>query len=86
MSASQKQRATRNASGDWEYCGFVISQCYRTKRWVAIKDDSLHGTEVFWSHTLRAAKSRVDDLLRSSERESLVDCHDQHLCRHNIDS
>jgi hypothetical protein len=25
-------------------------------------------------------------LLRSSERESLVDCHDQHLCRHNIDS
>jgi hypothetical protein len=56
-------RATRLANGDYEYRGFIISQCYRTKRWVAIKDDSLHGTEVFWRGTLRSAKIRIDDCL-----------------------
>ncbi len=56
-------RATRLASGDWSYRGFIISQCYRTRRWVAIKDDSLHGTEIFWENTLRSAKIRIDDCL-----------------------
>jgi hypothetical protein len=56
-------RATRTASGDWSYRGFIISQDYRTKRWVAFRDDSLHGTEVFWRNTLRAAKARIDDCL-----------------------
>ena len=57
-----KFRATRLAkTGDWEYRGFVISQCYRTKRWVAYTDGLLNGTAVFWAHTLRSAKIRIDD-------------------------
>lgn len=72
-----KPRAARTASGDWSYRGFIVSQCYRTKRWVAFKDDSLHGTEVFWAQTLRAAKFRIDCFFD--------DCHDAHTCRHGVD-
>lgn len=54
-------RATRLASGDWEYRGFIISQDYRTKRWLILKNDCLHGTPVCWVQTLRSAKFRIDN-------------------------
>lgn len=56
-------RASRLASGDWEYRGFVISQCYRTKRWVAFPDVRHDCPPVFWANTLRSAKVRIDDHL-----------------------
>lgn len=59
-SKNKHTRATRTANGDWAYRGFVISQDHRTKRWLILKDDSLHGTPVCWVRTLRSAKSRID--------------------------
>jgi hypothetical protein len=58
----QKHKASRLASGDWEYRGFIISQDYRTKRWVVFPD-SLSAAPVFWAQTLRSAKVRADDHL-----------------------
>jgi|688.fasta_scaffold48480_2 hypothetical protein len=55
-----KHQASRRASGDWEYRGFIISQDYRTKRWVAFAD-SLSASPVFWTQTLRSSKVRIDD-------------------------
>lgn len=60
-------RAVRTASGDWAYRGFIISQDYRTKRWLILKDDSLHGTPVCWVQTLRSAKSRIDSDLEVAD-------------------
>jgi len=57
-----KHTASRLASGDWEYRGFIISQDYRTKRWVAFPDIP-SAEPVFWAQTLRSAKVRVDDHL-----------------------
>ena len=56
----QKHRASRLASGDWEYRGFIISQDYRTKRWVAFSDRPSSLPD-FWSQTLRSARVRIDD-------------------------
>ena len=55
-----KHQASRRASGDWEYRGFIISQDYRTKRWVAFAD-SLSASPMFWAQTLRSSKVRIDD-------------------------
>lgn len=67
--AEQKHRASRLASGDWEYRGFIISQDYRTKRWVAFLDGPHTGEPIFWAQTLRSSKVRVDDHL-SSHKET----------------
>lgn len=61
-------RASRLASGDWEYRGFVISQDYRTKRWVAFPDIP-GGEPIFWAQTLRSAKVRIDDHLSFQKEE-----------------
>jgi hypothetical protein len=46
--------------GGWEYRGFIITQDYSTKRWVAVPD-SQSAEPVFWAQTLRSAKARIDD-------------------------
>jgi len=69
-----KPRATRTATGDWDYRGFTVSQCYRTRRWVACKKDD---TPVYWAQTLRSAKFRIDCFWD--------DCPDANLCRHGVE-
>lgn len=63
MKRKATTQATRLASGDYEYRGFTVSQDYRTKRWVAVRDDSPHAPKIFWANTLRSAKIRIDDCL-----------------------
>lgn len=67
--AEQKHRASRLASGDWEYRGFIISQDYRTKRWVAFPDTP-RGEPIFWAQTLRSSKVRIDDHLSFQQEVS----------------
>lgn len=66
---TRKHTASRRASGDWEYRGFVISQDYRTKRWVSFPD-CLSADPIFWTQTLRSAKARIDDHISFNQEQA----------------